>query len=236
MSLVWLRVSAKISLAGALGIPAARSEVRRFGDEVAIVVERYDRLRRGRTLSRVHQEDICQALGVLSSSKYQSDGGPTPARIIEVLRTHSARAQADVATFVDALIFNWLIAGTDAHAKNYSLLIAAGTRVRLAPLYDVASVLPYGTSTTHKLKLAMKVGNTYRVRDIDRRSWQQLAKACELHDTAVIERARELASQLPDTLVDLCAAARRDGLKHPVLKQLIAAVATHCKRCSRQLA
>jgi len=44
---------------------------------------------------------------------------------------------------IDALAWNWLIAGTDAHAKNYSLLLA-GNDVRLAPLYDVASALPYG--------------------------------------------------------------------------------------------
>jgi len=35
-----------------------------------------------------------------------------------------------------------MIAGADAHGKNYALLIGAQARVRLAPLYDVASVLP----------------------------------------------------------------------------------------------
>jgi serine/threonine-protein kinase HipA len=33
---------------------------------------------------------------------------------------------------------NWLIGSTDAHAKNYSILIGAGGRVRLAPLYEMA--------------------------------------------------------------------------------------------------
>ena len=70
---------------------------------------------------------------------------------------------SDVAVerFFDALVWNWLIGGTDAHAKNYSLLIANG-QVRLAPLYDVASTLPYGTHE-RKLKLAMKIGGDYRV-------------------------------------------------------------------------
>ena len=36
-----------------------------------------------------------------------------------------------------------LIAGTDAHAKNYAILIGAGGQIRLTPLYDVASTLPY---------------------------------------------------------------------------------------------
>jgi len=56
-------------------------------------------------------------------------------------------------------MLNWLIAGTDAHAKNYSVLIAPQGRVRLAPLYDIASVLPYPRFDLHKVKLAMKVGD-----------------------------------------------------------------------------
>jgi serine/threonine-protein kinase HipA len=41
--------------------------------------------------------------------------------------------------FLGALVFNVMIQNTDAHAKNYSLLIRAGDKVDLAPLYDLAS-------------------------------------------------------------------------------------------------
>ena len=51
--------------------------------------------------------------------------------------------------------------GTDAHAKNYSLVLA-GPEVRLAPLYDVASALPYETAH-QKLRLAMKFGSDYKL-------------------------------------------------------------------------
>jgi serine/threonine protein kinase HipA of HipAB toxin-antitoxin module len=44
--------------------------------------------------------------------------------------------------FVNALAYNWIIGSTDAHAKNYSVLLS-GLQVRLASLYDVASTLPY---------------------------------------------------------------------------------------------
>ena len=79
-------------------------------------------------------------------------------------------------SFVDAVGFNWLIAGTDAHAKNYSLLMAAGRSVRLAPLYDVASILPYGDTDLHKAKLAMKIGGEYQLLLIGLRHWQKLAR------------------------------------------------------------
>ncbi len=61
--------------------------------------------------------------------------------------------------FVGALVWNWIIVGTDAHAKNYSVLMSGGEAL-LAPLYDVASILPYEANPYH-LRLAMKIGATY---------------------------------------------------------------------------
>jgi serine/threonine-protein kinase HipA len=96
--------------------------VQHFGDEVAIVVERYDRVKQGDRWLGIHQEDMCQALGIHPTRKYESDGGPNAAKIVELLRTQSSNPEEDISSFVDAIIFNWLIAGTDAHAKNFGLL------------------------------------------------------------------------------------------------------------------
>src|ERR1700730_12367817 len=112
-----------LMLARSLGLPAAQSKVMRFGEEIAIVIERYDRQRKGNDIIRVHQEDICQALGIMPTRKYQNETSPSPVDIVELLRTYSTDRQADLDTFVAALGFNWLIAGTDAHAKNFSLLL-----------------------------------------------------------------------------------------------------------------
>lgn len=132
-----------LKLAGRLGMPTVSSDVMRFEDQMAIVVERYDRRHTKKGLIRVHQEDICQALSVLPTRKYENEGGPGPRAVIDLLREYSGAREEDVSTFVDALAFNWLIAGTDAHAKNYSVLIGPSGRVCLAPLYDLASALPY---------------------------------------------------------------------------------------------
>src|SRR6185295_10582961 len=53
-----------LAVARALGLPAASSRVQRFREEIAIVVERYDRVRLGNEIIRVHQEDACQALAI----------------------------------------------------------------------------------------------------------------------------------------------------------------------------
>jgi serine/threonine-protein kinase HipA len=117
-----------------LGLPAAQSQVIHFEKEIGIVIERYDRQHKGNGIVRIHQEDICQALGIMPTKKYQNESGPSAADVVELLRASSTDREADVNTFIDAIGFNWLIAGTDAHAKNYSLLLGGGPHVRLAPL------------------------------------------------------------------------------------------------------
>jgi len=75
------------------------------------VVERYDRVRSDGRWARIHQEDMCQALGLHPTRKYESDGGPGARTIVELLREQSSNPEEDVQSFVDANIFNWLIAG-----------------------------------------------------------------------------------------------------------------------------
>ena len=224
-----------MSLARAAGLPVARSSVMRFEDQVAIVVERYDRQRTDEGIVRLHQEDLCQALGVHPTRKYQAEGGPTPRDIALLLRQHSHRAIDDVATFVDALAFSWLIAGTDAHAKNYSLLIGSAGRVRLAPLYDQASLLPYRDYNPHKTKLAMKIGGKYRLRDIGRHEWDKLAGELGLDAAHVRGRVRAMAEALPAQAVGAWQRSRGAGLTHPILDQLSHAIGDRAQACARDM-
>jgi serine/threonine-protein kinase HipA len=210
-----------LALASAVGLPVARSEVGRFGSEVAIVVTRYDRAHTGPDVLdvlRVHQEDCCQALGHPPTAKYQSEGGPGPADIGSLLREHSSAPQEDTRIFVGALAFNWLIGGTDGHAKNYSLLHGPSRQLRLAPLYDIASALPYPHLDTHRMKLAMKVGSQYRLREILPRHWRALAWELSLDADAVLDQIRALAAQL----ITAIPTVREDNaaLTHPIVPRL----------------
>jgi len=219
-----------LDLARALEIPAAKSTVERFQDEVAIVVERYDRSRATGTLIRVHQEDVCQALGIPPTRKYENEGGPTTKQIVDLLRTHSTSRDEDVATFVAALAFNWLIAGTDAHAKNYSVLIAPNA-VRLAPLYDVASALPYEGLDFKKLKLAMKIGGDYELKNIGLRQWQKLAGALRIDEDQITAQIDQLAAGIPDYAADIRRTAKQAGLQHPIIDRLAESLTARATRC-----
>ena len=122
-------------------------------------------------------------------------------------------------------MFNWLIAGTDAHAKNYSLLLGARGAVRLAPLYDLASMLPYSTLELRRVNLAMKMGGEYLVRNIGLRHWQRVATQLRLRPESLIEDIRAMASALPDHAAAVLAQMKRDGLSHPTADQADPAIA-----------
>lgn len=222
-----------LALARALGLPAASSTVARFGDEVAFIVERYDRRVTEGNILRVHQEDMCQALGFPPTRKYENEGGPGVTRIVDFLRENSGAPREDVETFIDAIAYNWLIGGSDAHAKNYSILIGAGGRIRLAPLYDLASILPYDQFDPMKVKLAMKLGCKYRIRDISARSWEKLSEELRLDKEDVVRRVREMAGNLPGEAEAIRTALQASDMHHPVLDQLTERLSAHAEKCAR---
>lgn len=220
-----------LATARRMGLLAARMTIRRFEDQTVVVVERFDRARLGDgSLVRVHQEDLCQALAVHPTRRYQHDGGPGVADIGALVRRLLPRREAIDALerFVDALLFNWLICGTDAHAKNYGLLLS-GQQIRLAPLYDVASMLPY-ESDPLRLHLAMKVGGTYRLNDITAHVWHKLANELDLDTDRVLVRARKLGELLPDALAEVCGAADVVTAGGQMPAKLQDAVARWCQR------
>jgi serine/threonine-protein kinase HipA len=180
---------------------------------------------------RVHQEDFCQALRVHPSLKYQNEGGPGPRQIVEQIRNHIVDGrrsekhanikapEVDVQTFIDALIFNWLIGGTDAHAKNYSILIS-GSVVRLAPLYDIASILAYDDIDPRKAKLAMKIGQEYKLQAITLSDWRELAASIRFDEPQLIDRIRAMAKALPDLLTTQIKQLSSSGINHQIIDRL----------------
>lgn len=148
-----------------LGLKVAKSEIASFGSTQAFVTERYDRVMdlKGQ-LKRVHQEDFCQALSVTPSKKYQrNDGGPGVGEIAKLLpEINSTDDRVKLAKeFFKGLTFNVLSRCTDAHAKNYSILLS-GQSVELAPLYDLSSTVLYSLP----MKSAMSINSKYRFDDI----------------------------------------------------------------------
>lgn len=185
-----------LRLARYAGIPSAESQVVRYGNESAIVTARYDRIVEDSfgTL-RIHQEDMCQALGLHPVSKYEYEGGSTCQDIFTILRLYSTEKK-DIETFFKALIFNYLICGLDAHAKNYSILHAGDNQVALAPLYDVNSLFPDAKRRSER-KLAMSIGGKRVLYDVRPFSFVREAATAGIDPDAARAWVEQMALCLP---------------------------------------
>jgi serine/threonine-protein kinase HipA len=226
-----------LRLAEAVGLSAADSEVRAFDGQPAIVVRRFDREDLDGRLVRIHQEDLCQALAVHPDQKYEKDGGPGVAALIGLIREQSSIPDWDTVSFVDAVVFNWVIGGTDAHAKNYSFLVRPGPRITLAPLYDVISMLGDVTRPMErsKLRLAMRVGKKYQLGRIDAGHWRDLATAAGLDPEPLVERVLWMVEEIRDAVTPTVEHLREEGVDHLVIDQLGSGILNHTEACLRQL-
>jgi len=221
------------------GLPAARSAIAYFDGVRTLVVERYDRVKVEERWWRIHQEDLCQALAVPTGRKYQSQGGPGTKQIARLLWDAQQQPEALrlVREFVDQLAFHWLIAGTDAHAKNYSVLLS-GPRVRLAPLYDAATALVYPGNDDlryERLELAMAIGHQKRLRYVGERDWRRLALDVELPPDEVIDRISSIAERLLAALDDVCGSQAVVNLPGAMVERFHAAIAGNVGRAQRSL-
>ena len=170
-----------LKLAGFLGLPVAEASIVRFKEQKALSVARFDRKKKGAGWLRIPQEDLCQALAVPWTRKYQAEGGPGIREIMTFLHSSDSPAE-DRDQFMRSCLVFFLLAAIDGHAKNFSIRITRGG-FRLTPLYDVMSAYPaMGKKGLHhrKTKLAMSVGkaNHYGLAEIRFRHWEQTARAC----------------------------------------------------------
>lgn len=188
-------------IAREFGLPAAECFIMRAGVIKALAVERFDRkfTLDNQWIIRLPQEDFCQVLNVPSALKYENHGGPGIADIMSVL-LGSVKSEADRYTFMKAQVLFWLLAATDAHAKNYSLFIEAEGHYHLTPLYDILSMYPaFGGRGPHPkaAKLAMGLsgskGKKYKIDRIFPRHFFQTAKAVGFDSDAMAAILTEFA-------------------------------------------
>lgn len=141
-----------MALANACGLNAAPVEIGTVKGIDYLLSERHDRIRdEDGSIRRLHQEDFCQALGVPSDIKYQSEGGLSLTDCFALIRNASSTPAPDLIALLDAVVFNLLIGNHDAHAKNFSLLYMPDRSIRLAPLYDLLSTVYYPRETAPRL-------------------------------------------------------------------------------------
>jgi len=221
-----------MALAQAMQLEPAKSKVHRVLDRSFLLVERYDRLidAQGHR-HRLHQEDFCQALGVVPESKYQNEGGPDLAQCFDLVRSVTRPSAPQVLRLLDYVIFNALIGNHDAHAKNFSLLYSGKATV-VAPLYDVLSTAVYPTLTP---KMAMKIGSKYKFSEIQAQHWDQFSESVGLSKAQAKRRILELARSLPATARKLQSETDRGFAGNAVIERINALNEDRCALTIRRL-
>lgn len=183
-------------LAAATGLNAAKVEIGNVEGIDYLLVERYDRAVNPEStgnLRRLHQEDFCQALGIVPEQKYQNEGGPSVKQCFELVRAASSTPVIDLQALLDAVIFNWLIGNNDAHGKNFSLVyrgeISSGLQTRMASLYDLICTVYYPELSP---KMAMEIGGEYVSDRIAPANFERLAEEAGLAKPMTKRRVVEL--------------------------------------------
>jgi serine/threonine-protein kinase HipA len=192
-----------MTLARALGLTDREVWVEQVDGRAVFVAERYDRIVRGRKVLRLHQEDMCQALGIRPAQKYEI--GRPSAQMAGVLRIHTDSPQLELERLYRQVVFRVLIGDEDSHGKNYSLLHIDG-RVTLAPMYDSLCTLLYPSLSG---MMAAPIG-----------SIQSLLRVTS---TALVDEGRAMG--IPGTRASEVLAEVGDGLE-AALEGLDAAVTT----------
>lgn len=220
-----------LKLAHAIGLSAAKVEIGRAEDVDYLLVERYDRRIKQmfpggpQFTERLHQEDFCQALGIVSENKYENEGGPTLKRCFDLLRDLSSAPVIDLERLLNAVIFNFLVGNNDAHGKNFSVTYDQGTVLtgpdnRFAPLYDILSTSYYPDLAK---KMAMKIGGEYASNKIRPKHFERLAEEAGLAKPMVKQRVLELAETTLSKISEVMTG-------HPLMAEVGKFIQGRCER------
>jgi serine/threonine-protein kinase HipA len=208
----------------AMHLPAARTQIATFGDQRVLVVERFDRHWRNvgphdptaarfqvpvdAWIARLPQEDFCQATGKPPEAKYEKDGGPGMAQILQIL-ARGAAPERDNNLFALSQLMFWFLAATDGHAKNFSIFLRRDG-YELTPFYDLLSAWPVIGNKARQLQpqkvkmaMAMRTGNRphYRWNEIQPRHFKALAES--LLDPKLWSMMLDTARSVPEAIASV---------------------------------
>jgi serine/threonine-protein kinase HipA len=184
-----------MTLAREAGMVVPEVSVVDIADDIALLINRYDRISKDGNVERVHQEDFCQALGVPSRLKYEKDGGPEVLRYVALLNRWSIDVAGDIPELIDRIAFNFLIGNSDAHAKNFAILHHDG--VRLAPAYDLLSTHVYPQLTKD---MATSINGLFDPRAIEPIHWRKEIAKLDLSVRLYARRLFDLAERVEASL------------------------------------
>jgi serine/threonine-protein kinase HipA len=210
-----------------------------------LVIERFDRKPHAEVgamgrVERLHCIDGCQALGLPVEYKYEQPhgnqkevrdirDGSSLTRFFSLLGTKDLLISPATARlqFPRWVIFQVLIANTDAHAKNVSFY-SDHQGLMLAPTYDLASTLAFGAANLDHT-LAMAIGDNFNIDAIEAYDWAQMAHENRLQPRLVQRELQRLATLLPTLLPAVRERLARQGANMAMADSVAEVVSIQCR-------
>jgi serine/threonine-protein kinase HipA len=220
-------------LAERVGLDVVKGDLLQLTSPPSFIVERYDRRRSSEhwPVVRLHQEDLCQALGLSPATKYEQEGGPTLVAVIEVVRDHSHEPLVDVRRMIEWQAFNVVAGNSDGHGKNLSIVYDGG-RIRLAPFYDLLATRHYPGL---ERALAMSVGGRRDSNALQRAQWEALAAALGIGSRLVVDVVRGVAERCAQSMDAWTDEFRNRHGEQSILQTLPRAIAARARVVARRM-
>lgn len=214
-------------LAKQVSLPVANTQLKKQSKSYYLLIERYDRYDSQGELHRLHQEDLCQALGYSHNMKYQQDGGPSFADCYHLVKSVSSNGVRDLELLLKWQIFNFLAGNSDGHAKNLALLYDEKHKPALAPFYDLVCTRAI-EHIDHKL--AMAIGNQYDPDKVTLKDWETLADDCQIRFTYLTKLVTQLATRLLSAIESSMQSFEDEYGPYPALQRANKIITKQCQR------
>jgi serine/threonine-protein kinase HipA len=232
-----------MKLARKIGLDAAHTKIRIFSDRPVLFVTRFDRAyaqtSSGVRVTRLHQEDFCQALGVNPDVKYERQGGPNLAAMFALTRQASTIPARDIPKLLGFVIFNFLIGNPDAHAKNYSLIYRQrpqSVQTAISPLYDVNNGAAFRDCfKSQRARLAQSIGGCFDPTELDWSHWATQARTIGSSPTALRKALLTMAKKVQEAMTPLRDELRDTDADSPRLDLIVDDVSNRCEAWIRKL-
>ena len=213
-------------LGRAAGVETVDISLYQTSESRIAVIERYDRLASNETFTRIHQEDVCQALGIHPQRKYQQEGGPNLQDCVQLIKDVCSVPIVELEKLIRWTMFNWLAYNADAHAKNISLLFIGG-QTKLAPFYDLVCTNNYPRLNK---RLAMSIGNEFLPGAVQTQHLEQFANELDMSSSYVYELANETVERLQNSMDETIIEFKDLYGDSPILQRVPVVVRKRCKR------
>lgn len=184
-----------MKIANAIGINTPNIRLESTSTQPLYIIERYDRNFRDKFVQRIHQEDFCQSLGIMSQNKYEADGGPSFAACIGLLRKSATVPVVEINRFISLFLFNLIVGNKDAHGKNYSIIFDKSKK-ELSPAYDILSTTYYPMLSE---KMSMSINGKFELDEINEGDLHQMSQAANIGGKLIIKEYHRIKDLLLPT-------------------------------------